>query len=145
MAANRLVWQRDASRRDLAAIVLNRASSRPGTYVETPEVTVQGLIPQAGRNQWIIHAVPGQWGQPSEDSQDSAWLFQPELIVTRRTDAPIFERRAPLAGTSSTTWTSSSCHALPQQVEFAVGHGVAVDAAVARDLQDARSRSGTRL
>jgi len=83
-----------ASRRDLAGDRAETGKLAPWSpYVETPEVTVQGLIRQRA-NQWIItlFLVNGQ-AEP-KIRKDSAWLFQPELIVTAPDGAPIFERRA---------------------------------------------------
>ncbi|HEX9374577.1 MAG TPA: hypothetical protein VF897_26410, partial [Roseiflexaceae bacterium] len=132
----RLVWQRTpvaATSPPLALKPGKIAAWSP--YAETPEVTVQGLVRRRA-NQWIItlFLVNGQ-AEP-KIRKDSAWLFQPELVVTAPDGAPVFERRA-LPHEQHDLDEQLMAMLYRKQVEFAVGHGVAVDAEVARDAQDA--------
>jgi hypothetical protein len=130
------VWQRTPIDVTSPPIALKPGKIAPWSpYAETAEVTVQGLIRQRA-NQWIItlFLVNGQVEPKSR--KDSAWLFQPEISITAPDGAPIFERRA-LPHEQHDLDEQLMAMLYRKQVEFAVGHGVAVDAEVARDAQEA--------
>ena len=91
-----------------------------------PYVYVQGLIRERG-GQWIItlFLVNGQ-AEPKQN-KDEAWLFQPELVVEAADGSAAFEQR-PL-NHDRTDGESMALNMLYRsQVEFAVGHNVAVHA-----------------
>src|SRR6185295_5547488 len=102
---------------------------------ETPEVTVQGIIRKRA-SQWIVTLFLVN-GQPEPKIRmDSAWVFQRGRVVESPDGAPIFQRRA-LPHEQLDPEEQYMAMLYRNQVEFAVGHGVAVDAEVARDAQDA--------
>jgi hypothetical protein len=132
----RLVWQRTPIDATSPPIALKPGKIVPWSpFPETPEVQVQGLVRQRA-GQWIVtlFLVNGQ-AEPKA-RKDSAWLFQPELIVAAPDGAPIFERRA-LPPEQLDLEEQLMAMLYRKQVEFAVGHGVAVDSEVARDAQGA--------
>lgn len=110
---------------------------RPGKIVpwspepERPEVTVQGIIRKRA-TQWIVTLFLVNGQQEPKARKDSAWVFQPELSVEAADGGPIFERRA-LPHEQREPEEQLMAMLYRRQVEFAVGHGVAVDAAVALD------------
>ena len=69
--------------------------------------------------------------QEPEENKDSAWVFQPELIVRAAdglADKTIFRRRVTLSGKEDDEERKALEMIYREQVEFAVGHGVAVHA-----------------
>ena len=103
-----------------------------------PEVRVQGSVRARNANGdrlVTLFLVNAQEEPPT--NRDSAWVFQPRLIVRSEADAPkraIFRRR-PLLDTDGMDPERESLEMLYRnRVEFAVGHGVAVHAETADDL-----------
>ena len=68
--------------------------------------------------------------QEPDENKDSAWVFQPELIVraTGDIDKAIFRRRVALSGKEDDEERKALEMIYREEVEFAVGHGVAVHA-----------------
>ena len=98
---------------------------------EHPEVRVQGTV--RGKNQngdrLVTLFLVNTQREPSEN-KDSAWVFQPELVVRATMgsrDSAIFRRRAPLPAKDDDERRALEM-IYRQQVEFAVGHGVSVHA-----------------
>ena len=98
---------------------------------EHPGVTLQGVI-RKRLGAWIatLFLVNGQ-EEPARN-KDSAWLFQPELIVAAPDGSGVFRRR-PLPGDQLDPEDQRTAMLYRNEVEFAVGHGVAVDAITDRD------------
>ncbi|PWQ93497.1 DISARM system helicase DrmA [Leucothrix arctica] len=99
---------------------------------EQPNVVVQGTVREPNENGdrlVTLFLVNTQVEPPS--NRDTAWLFQPEIIVRSLSDGdPIFRRR-PVMSTNESDWERASLEMIyRKQVEFAVGHGVAVHASV---------------
>lgn len=72
-----------------------------------------------------------------DTNRDTAWLFQPELIVRAEAEASnraIFRRRPVLDADGIDTERESLEMIYRNRVEFAVGHGVAVHAETAHDV-----------
>ena len=106
---------------------------------ENPEVRIQGTV--RGRNAKgdrlvTLFLVNGQ--QEPEENKDSAWLFQPELIVRATDDAPdpaIFRKR-PLLDERVEDERAALEMVYRNRVEFAVGHGVSVHSETSPDRSD---------
>jgi hypothetical protein len=98
---------------------------------DTPEVTVQGVIRKRA-TQWIVTLFLVNGQQEPKVRKDSAWIFQPELVVEAPDGAPVFQRRA-LPHEQLDHEEQLMAMLYRRQVEFAVGHGVAVDSVVAQD------------
>ena len=97
-----------------------------------PEVFLQGLVRKL-EGDWIVSLFLVNGQQETERLKDEAWVFQPELEVKARDGSGIFRRRNWLRDSAK---LDQAQHAeqlalemlYRKQVEFAVGHGVAVDA-----------------
>jgi len=130
----RLVWRRTQVEATSPPIPLKPGKITPWSpAAETPEVTVQGLVRKRAA-QWIVTLFLVNGQQEPKVQKDRAWLFQPELAVEAPDRAPIFQRRAP-SHEQLDMDDQVMAMLYRRQVEFAVGHGVAVDAEVARDMQ----------
>ncbi len=98
---------------------------------ETPGVSVKGLVRQR-HGQWIVTLFLVNGQQEPAVRKDEAWVFQPELAVEAVDGAAVFRRRPP-AQAPQDLEEQQLAMLYRHEVEFAVGHGVAVDAELARD------------
>ena len=101
---------------------------------EVPEVSVQGRVREY-KGDWLITLFLVNNQTEPNKLRDSAWLFQPELILrSADSDYPDIFLRKPLAvsGENLDPVIHQENQAMAMlyrhQVEFAVGHGVAVKA-----------------
>ena len=102
---------------------------------EHPEVRIQGTMrgKNANGDRLITLFLVNAQLEP-EENKDSAWLFQPEILVRAAPDtkdAAIFRRRLALNSDGDDPERDALEMIYRRQVEFAVGHGVAVHAATA--------------
>ncbi len=103
-----------------------------------PEVRVQGSIRAKNANGdrlVTLFLVNAQEEPPT--NRDTAWVFQPELIVRSEQDTAkraIFRRRPVLDADGMDPERESLEMVYRNRVEFAVGHGVAVHATTAEDV-----------
>ena len=108
---------------DIAPIVID---------LNQPEVFLQGMVRKL-EGDWIVSLFLVNGQQETDKRKDEAWMFQPELEVRSPDGAAIFRRRNWLRdGTKLDPVQHAEQQALEMlyrhQVEFAVGHGVAVHA-----------------
>jgi hypothetical protein len=105
---------------------------------EFPEVRVQGSIRSKNRNGDRLVTVFLVNAQKEPDTnRDTAWVFQPELIVRSEKDAAkraIFRRRPVLDADGMDPEREALEMIYRNRVEFAAGHGVAVHAETADDV-----------
>ena len=102
---------------------------------ENASVVIQGAVrePNEKGDRLITLFLVNTQDEP-DTNKDSAWIFQPEIIARAASDeAPIFRRRPVLSTDDSEQERKSLEMIYRKQVEFAVGHGVAVHATVAAD------------
>ena len=97
-----------------------------------PEVRVQGTVRDKHDNgdRLITLFLVNAQTEP-EVNKDSAWIFQPELIVRAHksnADRAVFRRRLAVKANSDDPERDVLEMIYREQVEFAVGHGVAVHA-----------------
>jgi hypothetical protein len=130
------VWKRVPMEGTLAPLVLSEGPVKPRSLVDDqPEVTVQGLVRRRG-DAWIVTLFLVNGQSEPERLKDAAWIFQPELVIESGDGAAVFVRR-PLQrdparmGAEAHRETAEMDMLYRRQVEFAVGHGVAVHAEVA--------------
>lgn len=103
-----------------------------------PSVLVQGTVrgPLPTGDRLVTIFLLNDQTKP-DDSQDSAWVFQPELIVRDPRGGALFRRRPVLDPSEGDDADMQERVALEmvyrKRVEFAVGHGVAVHAVTAPD------------
>jgi hypothetical protein len=100
-----------------------------------PEVYIDGLFRQRS-GEWVITLFLVNAQEEPKKLRDSAWLFQPELTVTSPEGEAIFSRRRLLQHTNVDDEEKAMHMLYRQQVEFAVGHGVAVHAELAKGRYD---------
>lgn len=103
-----------------------------------PEVRVQGSVraKNANGDRLVTLFLVNAQEEP-ETNRDSAWVFQPELIVRSEAESPkraIFRRRPVLDADGMDPERESLEMIYRNRVEFAVGHGVAVHAETADDV-----------
>ncbi|MCV2370026.1 DISARM system helicase DrmA [Roseateles oligotrophus] len=109
--------------------------------VDNPEVMVQGSIRAKNSNgdRLITLFLVNAQSEP-DSNRDSAWLFQPELIVRAPAGAadPAIFRRRPVQDANAFDPEREALEMIYRnRVEFAVGHGVAVGATEADDIMRA--------
>lgn len=107
-----------------------------------PEVRIQGSIrPKNTKGDRLVTLFLVNAQQEPRTNRDSAWVFQPELIVRPPSDAQkkeIFRRRPVLDAENRMESEREALEMIyREQVEFAVGHGVAVHAKSAEDVSRA--------
>jgi hypothetical protein len=105
---------------------------------EFPEVRVQGSIraKNANGDRLVTLFLVNAQEEP-DTNRDTAWVFQPELIVRSEKDADkraIFRRRPVLDADGMDPEREALEMIYRNRVEFAVGHGVAVHAETAEDV-----------
>src|SRR5581483_1290707 len=125
------VWQRVPCGGKLTIDLVEGVLSHRAPDSEHPEVRIQGTIrgKNANGDRLITLFLVNAQEEPGEN-KDSAWVFQPELIVraTGDTDKSIFRRRIALSGKEDDEERKALEMIYREEVEFAVGHGVAVHA-----------------
>ncbi|MDP9310845.1 MAG: DISARM system helicase DrmA [Chloroflexota bacterium] len=140
----RRVWQRQQI--DVASQPLPLVHGRIENWSpapDYPDVTVQGIMRKRD-GQWIVTLFLVNGQQEPVAAKDSAWIFQPELIVTSADGAPSFRKRTPPQDNPDLE-EQMMVMLYRNQVEFAVGHGVAVDAEVSPESVDCATRVWTTV
>ena len=125
------VWQRVPCGGKLTIDLVEGVLSHRGPDGEHPEVRVQGTIRSKNANgDRLITLFLVNAHQEPEENKDSAWVFQPELIVrdAAESNKAIFRRRVALSGKEDDEERKALEMIYREEVEFAVGHGVAVHA-----------------
>jgi hypothetical protein len=123
------VWQRIPCGGRFALDLREGAVPHQAPDKENPEVRVQGSVrakSDNGDRLVTLFLVNAQ--EEPETNKDSAWLFQPELIVRALEGShkrAIFKRR-PILDEKSEPERAALEMVYRKQVEFAVGHGIAV-------------------
>ncbi len=147
--------ERRAWKRTPVEGVSNPIPLKPGKFkpwpvsVAYPDVYVRGLIRHRS-DQWIITLYLINAQAEPKRNKDTAWVFQPELIVQAPDGAPsgaaIFQKRPQLRDPAKLDPEERAMQMLyRRQVEFAVGHGVAVHADLADGCHDCAVRLSARV
>lgn len=132
------VWQRIPCGGKLVLPLAEGVIPHQAPDANRPAVRIQGSIRAKNANGdrlvtlFLINAQ-----EEPDTNRDSAWLFQPELIVRAEAEAPnstIFRRRPVLDADGMDAERESLEMIYRNRVEFAVGHGVAVHAETADDV-----------
>ncbi|PFH27377.1 DISARM system helicase DrmA [Burkholderia sp. JKS000303] len=132
------VWQRIPCGGKLVLPLTEGVISHQAPDANRPSVRVQGSVraKNANGDRLVTLFLINAQDEP-DANRDTAWLFQPELIVRAEADAPeraIFRRRPVLDADGMDTERESLEMIYRNRVEFAVGHGVAVHAEIADDV-----------
>ena len=112
---------------------------------ENDEVAVRGLIRHHDDHWTITVYLTNEQTEPKQN-KDSVWVFQPELIIEAPDQAPIFLKRAQRRDPAKISLEEQAMQMVYRhQVEFAVGHGVAVQADLPEGGRDRAIRLTTRV
>lgn len=131
------VWQRIPCGGKLVLSLTEGVIPHQAPDANRPAVRIQGSVRAKNANGdrlvtlFLINAQ-----EEPDTNRDTAWLFQPELIVRAEVGASkraIFRRRPVLAADGMDSERESLEMIYRNRVEFAVGHGVAVHAVTADD------------
>jgi hypothetical protein len=151
--AARMVWKRSPKGGNIRLQLKEGRSSQP-IDIDHPDVRIESTVrrlERAGGADWVVTVFLVNGQTPAEDAkEEEAWLFQPELRIEAPDGAAVFRKRpTPFEFEDLDALDAEERKVLSMQyrdhVEFAVGHGVAVDAEVEPgDPQRARSVS-TRI
>lgn len=134
------VWQRIPSGGKFVLPLIEGAIPQQAPDNEFPAVRVQGSVRAKNANGdrlVTLFLVNGYQVTETDTNKDSAWVFQPELLVRSTTDAAnraIFRRRPVLDADGMDPEREALEMIYRNRVEFAVGHGVAVHAETAEDV-----------
>lgn len=132
------LWQRITCGGKLVLSLIEGVIPHHAPDANRPAVRIQGSIRAKNANGdrlvtlFLINAQ-----EEPDTNRDTAWLFQPELIVRAETEAAeraIFRRRPVLDADGNDPERESLEMIYRNRVEFAVGHGVAVHAETADDV-----------
>jgi hypothetical protein len=102
-----------------------------------PEVVIQGTVraKRSKGDRLVTLFLVNNQTKP-EQNQDAAWVFQPEIIVRGIKNAAVFHRRPAVDAGGEDLEREALEMVYRKRVEFAVGHGVAVDAVTAMGEPD---------
>lgn len=127
----RMVWKRVPVEGVSPAIPLKPGRmQRWSPNSNYPDVYVDGLLRQRD-GEWVITLFLVNGQEEPAKGRDAAWLFQPELSVSSPDGAAIFRRRRTALNSHADEEEKAMGMLYREQVEFAVGHGVAVHADLA--------------
>ena len=126
------VWQRVPCGGPLTIDLVEGVISHRPPDGGHPQVRVQGTVRSKNANgdRLVTLFLVNAQKEP-EENKDAAWVFQPELVVRAASDSAdkaIFRRRVALSGKDDDEERKALEMIYRKQVEFAVGHGVAVHA-----------------
>ena len=127
------IWQRIPCGGKLTLPLNDGSVSHMAPDSENPEVRLQGAIRPINASGDRLVTVFLVNAQPEPDqNKDAAWIFQP--VITARAaggekDTAIFRRKAPPTSSAIDPERDNLEMIYRENVEFAVGHGVAVHAA----------------
>jgi hypothetical protein len=131
----RQVWKRIPV--EAVSPAINLTSGRMKRWIPNPDfkdVYVDGMF-RIRNNEWVITLFLVNSQEEPHKLRDTAWLFQPELTVTAPNGEAIFRRRRSL-NIYADEEEATMGMLYREQVEFAVGHGVAVHADLAPGSYD---------
>jgi hypothetical protein len=116
---------------------------------ECLEAFIQGVVRKREGN-WIITLFLVNGQEEPRINKDSAWLFQPELIVEAVDSSAIFCKKVKRPNTAKLDPLTAAENAAMEMlyrnyVEFAVGHGVSIHAEMPGDVRDRAVRISTRV
>lgn len=126
------VWKRIPSGGKLTLPMREGALAPFAIDSACPEVMVQGVIrPKLPKGDRLVTIFVVNNQPKPDESQDAAWVFQPELIVRGEESAAVFRRRPVLDPDGKDPEREALEMLYRKRVEFAVGHGVSVHAETA--------------
>lgn len=129
------VWQRVPCGGTIRLQLKDGVIGHQAPDAEHPEVRIQGSVRDKNKNgDRLVTLFLVNAQQEPDENKDTAWVFQPELVVRAKegaSDPAVFRRRLALSSNADDPERDALEMIYRKQVEFAVGHGVAVHAATA--------------
>jgi hypothetical protein len=125
------VWERVPCGGRLTIDLEDGILSHRAPDADHPDVRIQGNIRAKNANgDRLVTLFFVNTQEEPDDNKDTAWIFQPEIVVRAEGSArpAIFRRRIALDGSEDDEERKSLEMIYRKQVEFAVGHGIAVHA-----------------
>ena len=99
---------------------------------DCPEVLIQGVVrPKLPKGDRLVTLFLVNNQPKPEESQDAAWVFQPEIIVRGPDGKAVFRRKPVLEADGNDPEREALEMVYRRRVEFTVGHGVSVHAETA--------------
>ena len=127
-------WKRFPSGGKKALPMAEGAIKPFGIDADCPEVLVQGMVrPKLPKGDRLVTIFLVNNQPKPEESQDAAWVFQPEIIVRGPDGQAVFRRKPVLEADGNDPEREALEMVYRRRVEFAVGHGVSVHAETAAD------------
>ncbi|MBV8500244.1 MAG: helicase [Paucibacter sp.] len=132
------VWQRIPCGGKLVLPLTEGVIPHQAPDPNRPSVRIQGSIrAKSAKGDRLVTLFLINAQDEPDTNRDTAWLFQPELIVRAEAGAPthaIFRRRPVLDADGADAERESLEMIYRNRVEFAVGHGIAIHAETADDV-----------
>jgi hypothetical protein len=124
------VWEREPSGGKLIVDLIEGPIAHRAPDPANPEIRIQGSVrPKAANGDRLITLFFVNAQAEPEDNKDTAWVFQPELIVRAKDgNEAIFRRRVVQTQNEEDGERVALEMIYRKQVEFAAGHGIAVHA-----------------
>jgi hypothetical protein len=144
-----LVWKRSQREAVSAPITLKPGKIQWVPDAEFPEVQVQGLVRKRDEH-WVVTLFLVNGQREPKKLRDTAWVFQPELIVESPDRESVFHSRLhkkepgksdPVGFAEEQEMAMLYRH----HVEFGVGHGVSIHAECQDGVCDRAFRLSTRV
>ncbi len=126
------VWRRSPRGGSVPLKLVDGAVSPLVPDREMPQVRIQGTVRTNAQGERLVTLFLVNGQREPETNRDSAWLFQPEIIVKGSADAAVFLRRPSNDVVVDDPERDHLSLIYRRRVEFAVGHGVAVHAKTAQ-------------
>ena len=143
----KLVWKRSQRTAVSEPIPLKPGKIQWVPDAEFPEVQIQGLVRKRDHF-WSVTLFLINGQQEPKKLRDTAWLFQPELVVESPDQRPVFHSRPQQKDPGKSDPVSFAeeqemAMLYRHQVEFGVGHGVSLHAACPDGICDRAYRLST--
>ncbi|HTK06788.1 MAG TPA: DISARM system helicase DrmA [Ktedonobacteraceae bacterium] len=140
------MWQR-YQRGGTARIIRMQEGSIPLWQPEEeqqPGVFVKGIVRRTGED-WLVSLFLINGQQEPKQLRDSAWLFQPELIVEAPSGSPIFKQRPSVQHAHYGKEEEAMAMLYREHISFAAGHGISVHAETQPGDRTCALRLSTRV
>lgn len=130
--AGRTVWKRQ-ERGGTRTLHLKSGHERLVPDEDFPRVVVEATVRKRQSDVWVVTVFLVNGQAAPETNEEEAWLFQPRIEVAAQDESAIFVRRQEIGDVDTADPLDAEERALldmqyREQVEFGVGHGVAVHA-----------------
>ena len=144
------VWKRIPMSGSVDALDLSPGDVGPMSLnAEQPDIVLRGVVRERGDDLVVSLFMVNMQVEPDR-LRDEMWVFQPELVVSASSGEPVFQRRAPERDQThmdpeAAREAAEMAMVYRRDIEFAVGHGVAVHAVSAEEDPTRAAKLQTRV